>query len=96
VQAVTSLVDRFNLTPDEHVALYDRLVQVHPLAFQAALTVTPTPFGTPRCVGLFTGYTAVTPDIADRFGDTFPLPHIRNWFTAFAAQVWSKIEASSV
>jgi hypothetical protein len=58
--------------------------------------VTPTPFGTPRCVGLFTGYTAVTPDIADRFGDTFPLPHIRNWFTAFAAQVWSKIEASSV
>jgi hypothetical protein len=96
VQAVTSLVERFNLTPVEHVALYDRLVQVHPLAFQTALTVTPTPFGTPRCVALFTGYIAVTPDVADRLGDTFPLPHIRNWFAAFAALVWDKIETSNV
>ena len=96
VQAVTSLVERFNLTPDEHVALYDRLVQVHPLAFQAALTVTPTPFSTLRCISLFTGYTAVTPDVADRLGDTFPLPHIRNWFAAFAALVWDKIEAFHV
>jgi hypothetical protein len=96
VQAVTSLVERFNLTPDEHVALYDRLIQVHPLAFQAALTVTPTQFGAPRCVALFTGYTAVTPDIADRLGDTFPLPNIRDWFAAFAALVWDKIAASNV
>jgi hypothetical protein len=96
VQAVTSLVDRFNLTPEEQLALYDRLVQVHPLAFQASLTVTPTPFDTPRCVSLFTGYTAITPDAADRFGDTFPLNNIRDWFAAFAAQVWSKIEASNV
>jgi hypothetical protein len=96
VQAVTSLVERFNLTPDEHVALYDRLVQVHPLAFQVALTVTPTPFDTPRCVALFAGYSAVTPDIANRFGDTFPLSHIRSWFAAFAALVWNKIEASNV
>ena len=96
VQAVTGLVERFNLTPDEHLALYDRLVQVHPLAFQAALTVTPTPFGTPQCVALFSGYTAVTPDVADRLGDTFPLSHIRDWFADFAARVWDKIEASDV
>jgi hypothetical protein len=96
VQAVTSLVERFNLTPEEHLALYDRLVQVHPLAFQAALTVTPPPFGTPRCVALFAGYNTITPAVADRLGDTFPLPHIRDWFGAFAARVWSKIETLNV
>ena len=96
VQAVTSLVERYNLTPAEHMALYDRLVQVHPLAFQAALTVTPTQFGTPECIALFTDYATITPDIADRFGDTFPLEHIRNWFADFAALVWSKIETSDV
>jgi hypothetical protein len=96
VQAVTNLVERFNLTDDEHLALYDRLIQVHPLTFQAALTVTPTPFDTPRCVSLFAGYDEVTPNLADRLGDTFPLPHIRNWFSAFATRVWDKIESSDV
>ncbi len=97
VQAVTSLVERFNLTSEEeHMALYERLVQVHPLAFQAALTVTPTPFDTPRCVSLFADYTDITPDVSDRLGDTFPLPHIRNWFADFASRVWDKIEASDV
>jgi hypothetical protein len=90
------LVDRFELTDDEDLRLYDRLVQVHPLTFQAALTVTPTPFETTRCVALFKGYTAVTPDIADRLGDTFPLADIRGWFAAFAARVWKKIETSDV
>jgi hypothetical protein len=71
VQAAANLAERFNLTDDEHLRLYDRLVQVHPLAFQAALTVTPTPFETARCVSLFGGYTSVTPNLADRLGDTF-------------------------
>jgi hypothetical protein len=84
------------LTPTEHTALYDRLVQVHPLAFQAALTVTPSLFGTPQCVALFAGYTGITPSIDDRLGDTFPLVHIRNWFANFAALVWAKIEAFDV
>jgi hypothetical protein len=96
VQAVTSLVERFELTDDEQLRLYDRLVQVHPLVFQAALTVTPTPFETARCVALFEGFVAVTPDIADRLGDTFPLADIRGWFATFAAHVWAKIEASDV
>lgn len=96
VQAVTTLVERFELSDDEHLRLYDRLIQVHPLAFQAALTVTPTPFETARCVALFGGFTAVTPDIADRLGDTLPLADIRGWFTTFAARVWATIEASNV
>jgi hypothetical protein len=60
IQAVTNVIERFELTDDEHLRLYDRLVQVHPLAFQAALTVTPTPFETARCVALFGGFTAIT------------------------------------
>jgi hypothetical protein len=96
VQAVTSLVERFNLTDDEHLALYDRPIQLHPFTFRAALTVTPTPFDTPRCISLFAGYDEVTPNVADRLGDTFPLPHIRNWFATFATRVWVKLEASNV
>jgi len=96
VQAVTGLVERFNLTDNEHLALYDRLVQVHPLTFQAALTVTPPIFDAPRCVSLFSGYADITPDIANRLGDAFPLPNIRNWFSVFADSVWNKIEAANV
>jgi hypothetical protein len=96
VQAITSLVERFDLTDAEHLALYDRIVQVHPLAFQAALTVTPSPFDAARCVALFNGYSDVTTDIADRMGDTFPLSDIRAWFSHFAALVWQKVEAEDV
>jgi hypothetical protein len=96
VQAVLGLLDRFNLTDTEQLAVYDRLVQIHPLAFQAALTVTPPPFGTADCVSLFAGYNGITPDVADRLGDTFPLDDVRAWFAAFATLVWQKIEASNV
>ncbi len=96
IQAVVALVERFNLSDEQHQRLYDYLVQVHPLSFQAALTVTPTPFDTQRCVALFSGYSDVTPDIADRMGDTFPLVEIRNWFNAFAQNVMDKIEALDV
>jgi hypothetical protein len=96
VQAVTGLLERFNLTDEEHVALYDRLVQVHPLTFQAALTVTPPPYAAAQCVSLFAGYDSVTPELTDRFGDTFPLDDIRDWFANFATMVWEKIEASNV
>ncbi len=96
VQAVTLLVERFSLSDEEHVRLYDRLVQDHPLTFQAALTVSPTPYETARCVTLFSGFAAVTPDIQDRLGDTFPLSDIRGWFSSFAKRVWLKIEASNV
>jgi hypothetical protein len=39
---------------------------------------------------------AVTPNLADRLGDTFPLADIRGWFAAFAVRVWDKIDASDV
>jgi hypothetical protein len=96
VQAVTSLVERFDLTDSEHMALYDQIVQVHPIAFQAALTVTPSPFNAARCVALFNGYSAVTVNIDDRMGDTFPLSDIRAWFSHFATLVWQKVEAENV
>jgi hypothetical protein len=47
-------------------------------------------------VTLFSGFTAVTPEIQDRLGDTFPLGDIRGWFSSFAEGVWHKIEASNV
>lgn len=96
IQAVVALVERFNLTPEEHEHLYDHLVRVHPLAFQAALTVTPTPFESDKCIELFNGYSSVAPDVTDRMGDTFPLLDVRAWFAHFAKQVWTKIEADDV
>lgn len=96
VEVATSLLERFGLTDDEHVRAYDRLVQERPLAFQAALTVTPSPYDTARCLALFAGFTAITPDVQDRLGDTFPMADIRGWFAAFAQKVWEKIEATNV
>jgi hypothetical protein len=96
IQAVVNLVERFALTDEEQLRLYERVVQAHPIVFQTALTVTPTPFETARCIALFGGYQEVTPYIADRLGDTFPLADIRAWFATFAYRVWAKIEASDV
>jgi hypothetical protein len=79
LQIAIALLQRFNLSDDERQKAYDRLAQDRPLAFQASLTVTPTSFGTAQCVGLFTGYAALTPNIADRLGDTLPLQAIRPW-----------------
>ena len=96
VQAVVALVERFNLTPEEHEHLYDHLVQAHPLAFQAALTVTPTPFKSDKCIALFAGYSSIAPDVNDRMGDTFPLLDVREWFGNFAKEIWIKIETNDV
>jgi len=96
LQIAIALLQRFNLTDDETQKAYDRLARDRPLAFQASLTVTPSPFGTAECVELFTGYAALTPDIADRLGDTLPLQAIRPWFEAFAQKVWAVIEATNV
>ncbi len=92
----TGLLSSFNLTDDERTAIFDRLVQDRPLAFRAALTVTPTPFATEQCVSVFKDYATLTPVVDNRLGDTFPLPDIREWFNAFAQEVWAKIEAQNV
>ncbi len=96
LQIAVAIIDRFGLTDKEHQRAYDRLAQDRPLAFQACLTVTPTPFGTPQCIALFGGYTGLTPDIGSRLGDTFPLPEIRPWFEALAQRVWAEIDATNV
>jgi hypothetical protein len=56
LQIAVALTQRFNFSDEERQRIYDRLAQERPLAFQASLTVTPSPFGTPQCVALFTGY----------------------------------------
>jgi hypothetical protein len=96
LQIAIALLQRFNLTDNERQKAYDRLAQDRPLAFQASLTVTPSTFGTAERVRLFTGYAALTPNIADRLGDTLPLHAIRTWFEAFAQKVWAVIEADNV
>ena len=85
-----------NLTDAERTAVFDRLVQERPLAFRAALTVTPSPFAMARCIAMFKDYQGVTPIIDNRNGDTFPLGDIRQWFNEFAELVWEKIEAQNV
>lgn len=96
LQATIGLMRRFNLTDDEYVRVYDRLIKDRPLAFRAALTVNPEPFSSAQCVALFAGYIGLTPTIDDRNGDTFPLADIRTWFAAFSNKVWAAIEAPNV
>jgi hypothetical protein len=96
VQIAIGLLSAFNLTDDERTAVFDRLVQERPLAFRAALTVTPSPFATEQCVAVFKDYQGLTPAIDNRNGDTFPLVDIRQWFNEFSQLVWEKIEAQDV
>lgn len=91
-QTTIGLLLRFGLTDDEQRQIYDRLVQDRPLAFQAALTVTPDVFETEKCVKLFKDFASLPGAIEDRMGDTFPLNNIRPWFDVFAEKVWEKIE----
>jgi hypothetical protein len=96
LQAAIGLLQPFNLSDEEYTRAYDRLLQDRPLAFHAALTVHPAPFDVGRSLALFDGYSAITPLMADRFGDTFPLTDVRGWFADFANRVWLKIEAADV
>ncbi len=96
VHVAIGLLSAFNLTDDERTAAFDTLVQQRPLAFRAALTVTPAPFATAQCVAVFKDYRDLAPAIENRNGDTFPLVDIRQWFEQFAALVWDKIQAQNV
>lgn len=95
-QTTIGLLVRFGLTDDEHVQIYDKLINDRPLAFRAALTVSPEVFGAPKCVKLFKDYESVPTLMERRFGDTFPLANIRAWFNDFAVAIWDKIEAMDV
>jgi hypothetical protein len=93
-----ALLERFDLSDDEQLSIYGRLIQERPrpLAFHAALTVTPELYETEQCVALFRGFSALAEDPLARNGDTFPLAQIRPWFQDFAQRVWVKIEAINV
>lgn len=95
-QTTIGLLLRFGLTDLEHVQVYDRLVTERPLAFRAALTVTPSVFGGPKCVKLFKDYDSIGADAQFRFGDTFPLSDIRSWFDDLTLAIWQRIEAQDV
>ena len=95
-QTTIGLLLRFGLTDQEHVQVYDRLVTERPLAFRAALTVTPGVFGSPKCVKLFKDYDSIPSDPQHRFGDTFPLNDIRGWFDSLALAIWHQIETQDV
>ena len=95
-QAAITLLIELGFTQVERNAAYDELVRARPLAFQASLTVAPSGFASADRLALFKGYDAITGDIATRVGNTMPLEDVRAWFAAFAAMVWTKIEAFDV
>ncbi|HVK41189.1 MAG TPA: hypothetical protein VM471_01815 [Phenylobacterium sp.] len=91
IQQSIALLARFGLTNEERRAAFTRIVKDRPLIFEAALTVTPHPFGTADCVALFDYFEnfATRPQ---RRGSTMPLTDVRQWFSDFAELVWSKID----
>lgn len=97
LQIAIGLLSRFNLTDAEHNRAYARIALApRPIAFRAALTVSPAAFPLGKCKKVFQGYDGLAVALDARFGDTFPLDDMRAWFEAFAAAVWAKIEAYNV
>jgi len=97
LQIAIGLLARFNLTDAENNRAYARLALApRPIAFRAALTVSPGVFPEAESKKLFKGYDDLAVAFGARFGDTFPLEDTRGWFEAFANAVWVKIEAFDV
>lgn len=93
-QTAIALLARYELTADERTRAYERLVQDRPIAFEAAVTVFPGEFSAAKCVKLFKDFEGLSVPLDKRRGITFPVPHIRNWFDAFASDVWAWIDAN--
>lgn len=93
-QTTIALLDQYGLTDAEQTLAYEALVLNRPLAFQAALTVSPDVFPVANCSALFKDYDGLPIPLASRRGDTFPLADIRAWFEMFAADVWAWIDAN--
>lgn len=97
LQIAIGLLARFNLTDEENSRAYARLALApRPIAFRAALTVSPKAFPNAKSKKLFKGYDGLAVAFEERFGDTFPLENMRGWFEDFAALVSAKIEAFDV
>jgi len=95
-QVAIGLLDRFGLTDVESRRAIGRIVLERPLAFRAAMTVSPQNYSAVECVRLFDGYETLGLAMASRSGDTFPLENIRGWFAMFGAMVWANIERFDV
>ena len=93
-QTTIALLSRYELTGAEQTQVYETLVLSRPLAFRAALTVNPGAFPAAKCSKLFKNFDGLAVPIDARHGDTFPLPHVRDWFDDFAAAVWAWIDAN--
>lgn len=97
LQIAVGLLDRYALTDAESRRAYTRIALApRPLAFRAALTVSPGEFAVAECEKVFKGYDKLAVAVEARFGDTFPLDDMRAWFKAFAALVWAEIEKFDV
>jgi hypothetical protein len=97
LQIAIGLLARFNLTEAESNRAYGRIALApRPVAFRAALTVSPEAFPQAECKKVFKDYDDLAVEFEARFGDTFPLKDMRGWFNDFAALVWTKIEAFDV
>lgn len=94
VQIALSLLASLNLTDEQELAVHSTLVKQRPFSFSAGLTVSPDVYTPAQCLALFDGFSTITPDIANRQGNTFPLEDIRAWFAAFANKVWEFVEAA--
>ncbi|MEO1211253.1 MAG: hypothetical protein AAFX78_17150 [Cyanobacteria bacterium J06638_20] len=91
-QTAINLLAGLGLTQAERGAAYDQLIRQRPLAFHASMTVQPSGFTPAQRAALFTGFETIADDIESRGGSTLPLDNIRDWFAAFAGEVWAKIE----
>lgn len=97
LQIAVGLLDRYALTDEESKQAYVRIALApRPLAFRAALTVSPGALSIVERKKLFKGYDKLAVAAQARFGDTFPLADIRDWFNTFAAMVWTEIEQFDV
>jgi len=97
LQIAIGLLDRYALTDTESRRAYTRIaLSPRPLAFRAALTVSPGAFASADCERVFKGYDKLAVEVEARFGDTFPLDDMRGWFKAFAGLVWAEIEQFDV
>jgi hypothetical protein len=92
-QTANALLAQLQLTEEQERLVYHQLVVSRPFNFCANVTVEPGQYLKDDCITLFADYSDLTPNIAERHGNTLPLDDVRVWFANFAALVVDKIEA---
>lgn len=90
-QAVLALLEGYGFNGFELKTAYDTLIQTRPLAFEAALTVSPSLYPAEKCIALFKDYDSLQVALNVRGGNTLPLDDVRAWFADFSDRVWARI-----